>query len=173
MLELANERGLLMRRGSAARYRDPLIVTDIEDGTIVRPVFGRICPAARIAVLATYRIPFTNGRVILGTLRLLRELEARAREIMFGFARSTGLHPSRFELLAREGGLREVLRELRSRACDLVVLALRRESLFGRIATAWLVEAILDETRCDITVFGETCRSSLQLRYELIPLGPW
>lgn len=155
-------------------YHQPLIATDLDDARTVAPAIRIIeRGSAVIRLVHTFGIPF-GGHVIWRTARLLRELEARAREDMENFVRSSGLDRARFRLLARHGNLRSVLlNEVESCPCDLIVLASRGGSACSRARERRLVARLRVVTRCDILVVEPANESRWQNEADLFAVGVW
>lgn len=171
MMARGNECALVVRRRAVRCHRRLLIATDLDEARVASPIIERVDTRARIAVLGTYRIPFSGLHTLWGLQRLKRELAARTRETMFAFVESTGLDSSRFELLACHGDPRDhVVREALSRGSDLVVLAFDACSCRAQQRIA---EQLLEETRCDLVIVHDGPRPEDLGREALVAVGPW
>ena len=89
---------------------------------------------------------------------------------MLAFVASSGIASSRFDLVTCHGDPRDhVVREVRSRGADLVVLAFKQGRVQQRIT-----RRLLEETRCDlVTVNSERPPVAWLDPAGLVACGPW
>ena len=150
---------LIARRDSAAQYRSVLIAAEQSAGfdQVLRVVSSlRLLECESVAIIHGFGAPFRGSLYASGfdpraSKRNVEEWELAARRKLLRSFDATGVASDRFRLLfAQSRSIREIQREVRRVAPDLLVIATKDHAALDRVMRANAGNDALRNIECDV-----------------------